>query len=391
MSYLRHHIYKEVEREAPLGFIDLWHSQPLPSAFLTTTAASAARLILFISVIAYAWALPRNFGVANWLIAAQVVFLISLGLLSIQRVQLEGRVRLALLCGVIVIMGGTAHARNHEILAALFATFPVATLLIISFGIRITLSVMTVIHALAATQAWSNGTQSLNTISVYVSISFLWSIMVASFVALLLVRIERDFNLIGRLLDQERSTLRVITNELRVPAVTLSTLAQHTQPSEEDRTNMRDAAEQMILVIDNLRSGSDTDVKRPVRLERFEVNHLARNISNQLSPIMKRMEIELITDVDHSADLVVSADRFRLRAILVNLIRTAATISDGYRIWLNVRVDILEQESANFLFDIESNGHPIAIDQLEREMAANALDDDPRSDFGTTGLWVAKF
>ena len=391
MPYRRQQWIQETEGESPPGLLELWHAQPLPDAFLRTTAPSAARLIFVISTIAYLWAMPRNLGVANGLIATQVGFLTVLALLSLQRIPVTGRVRLALLCGLIVVMGATAHERNQNVLAALFSTFPIATLLIISFGTRITLVVMTGIHGLAGLQAVNIGAQDLATISVYISISFLWSIMVASFVTLLLARIERDFNLISRLLDQERSTLRVITNELRVPAITLSTLAQHADLSLEDRHNMRDAAEQMILVIDNLRSGSDAEAMRSVRLERFEIQQLVRVMGTQLAPIMKRMEIELITDVEPMAQQIVSADRFRLRAILVNLIRMTATFSDGYRVWLNVSVQDVTGRSAKFYFDVETNGHPRPKEQLAPEMSHKDVSSVEVGEAPATGLWVAHF
>ncbi len=392
MPYQRSHAVNEMAPESlAVGWGDLWHAQPLPSAFLAATATSAARLVLFISIIAYAWAFPRNIGVANDIIALQVGFLTLLGLLSSERLPISGRLRLALLSVVIVAMGMSAHFRNHEILGALFSTFPIATLLITAFGTRITLVCMLVIHAIFGVQALDIGVQSLATIMVYISISLLWSLMVASFVTLLLARIERDFNFISELLEQERSTNKIITNELRVPAMTLSMISQHADPSPEDLSNMRDAADQMLLVIDNLRLNTAPEASRPVREEAIEITQLVRQLSGQLGPVMARMNIELITDVDRSADVVVQGDRFRLRAILSNMVRTTAAISDGYRVWLNVRAERSVAGYAGLIFDVETNGHAIDPAEFDRQLEGEAPTEDTLAEATASGLWAARF
>lgn len=364
MAYFRNRAIRAMPTsETTVGILDLWRAHPLPGAFLDGTAVAAARLCVVISIVAYVWALPRNWGVAPGLIAFQASALLCLSVLASQRLPAGGALRLALLSVLLVTMGMAAHQRNQEILGALFTTFPIATLLITAYGTRIALASVLLIHAIFLGQALWIGAQDPSTLSVYISISLLWSLMVASFVSLLLTRIERDFNQIGELLDQESRTLRTIGSEIRIPAATLSMLAQRDTLAPRDLHQIRDAAEQMLLVIDNLQESSGTSLTRPMKQESFEVAATVRQVVQQMGPIMQRMGTEFISDVDQSADVTLVGDRFRLRTVVSNLVRMAASRSDGFRVWLNVRGEPKANGQYLLIMDIEDNGRrPVGLD-----------------------------
>jgi len=205
----------------------------------------------------------------------------------------------------------------------------------------------------------------------------------------MLVRIDDDLIRINALLAQQTRLMNVISHELRVPAMTLSILTKREIYSTSDLANMRDAADQLILVIDNLRSSAITHDLRPLRKDRVRLDNFVTHLGAQFSPIIADLGLQLYTDVSDPDDHVMLVDRFRFRSIVANLLRTVAHYSDGDKVWLNAQA--VQSPSAGFsrcIIEIEDNGSGIS-EQTAADLLTNA--DISASDTSSTGqgLWVA--
>ena len=94
---------------------------------------------------------------------------------------------------------------------------------------------------------------------------------------------------------------------------------------------------------------------------------------------------EFFSDTSLLPALTVKSDRFRLRTILVNLIRTAAALSDGHRLWLEVQAEASGQADGfhKVIFTIEDNGHLPDGSLLRFEQDASGAS-------SLDGVWLAK-
>ena len=374
-----------------LGFSRLWRAQPLPDVLLDSISLAAAKLVLIVAIIGYAWALPRNLdGSPTYLFFGQAGVLIALSALSFVKSPLSGVQRISLIALVLLFAGMLAHQRNADFMAGILGAVPITTLLIIAYGTRIALALGIGIHVVFVMQASRLGVQDLSVIFVYGSISLVWSTMMAIFTVMLLVRIELDFDEINKLLKTQTRTNKIITHELKIPAMTVSRLVKSNQLTQQDVDQLREAAEHILLVIENMGDGGGGNETRPMQVEAFGVVTLVRQVSTQVVPLLRRQSIEFITDIDRSADVFLMADKFRLRSILVNLVRNAAATSDGYRVWLNIRGEPVGDNRIQLIMDVEDNGRFIGEAEIEASWRSSRSSDADNATNLATGLWVAR-
>ena len=259
-----------------------------------------------------------------------------------------------------------------------------STLVLVAYGGRAALSALggSVLVLLAIALARTNAS-GINLAIAFMS-GFMWALIVAAFVAVLLERIRWDQLNTSRDLQDNRETLRVIGDQLKVPAANLALLTQDST-REVDATAIRDAVQQMLRTYDSFAGELADGVDRPDNIEEVDLELLVRQIALQMSPQLEQRAFELFTDTSLLPSLRVRVDRFRLRTILINLVRTAAALSDGHRLWLTVQ----ENESSEtdgfnrVLFSVEDNGHlpKGALLQFEQgSSGATTLD----------GVWLAK-
>lgn len=380
---------KDINLRSPLNA--LWHAKPLPEKYLLPTAVTSGWVLTLITLAAYLFAAPRNWGDYNGLIVFHSAIVLALALISSHHLPIGAYRRLAALSFMLVVIGTSAHLRNGDLLAALFSTFPFAVFLVVAFGVRVMFSMTVLVHLFFFMQGLFLGQQDTATLVVYLSISFLWGLMVAIFITVLLTRIEDDLVHINSLHGQQSRLMNVISHELRVPAMTLSILTKRETFSGSDLVNMRDAADQLIIVIDNLRSSAETNDLLPAREDRVRLENFVQQLGSQFKPIIGDLGLQLYTDVKDSDDHVMLVDRFRLRSIIGNLLRTVAHFSDGTKIWLNANVsdsDSRRGDVARCVIEIEDNGTGIS-EHTARELLSNVTNSGPETSSTGQGLWVA--
>ena len=346
-------------------------------------------VLTFVTLAAYLFAAPRNWGTHNGLLVFQSLILLTLALISSPRVPLCAYRRLAALSFMLVVVATAAHIRNGELLAALFSTSPFAVFLIVAYGVRVAFLLTVLLHIFFLIQGMLLGQQDVATLLVYLSISFLWSLVTAIFITVLMVRINDDLIRINALLAQQSRLVNVISHELRVPAMTLSILTKRERHSISDLTNMRDAADQLILVIDNLRSSTESNDPRPLRNDRVRLENFVMQVGLQFKPIIADLGLELYTDVSDPDDYVMLVDRFRLRAVIGNLLRTVAHYSDGDKIWLNAQTQGSPRSGfSRCVIEIEDNCGGIS-EQTARDLLTDPDISAAEASSTGQGLWVA--
>ena len=349
----------------------LWSVRPLPDQFLASAAIISGRLLTIITLAAYLFAAPRNWGSHNGFVLFQCVVILTLALMSSRRVQLSGAQRLSALSFMIVIIAVAAYLRNQEILAALFSTLAFTPFLIVTYGMRVALSMTTLLHAIFLFVAFYMGEQDIPTVLVYLSISYLWTLVGAVFVGVMLGLIGNDLVRINDLLAQQSQLMNVISHELRVPSMALSVLTKRETFTAGDLVNMRDAADQLVLVIDNLRSSANTHDLRPLRKDNVRLNNFIMQLGTQFKPVIADLGFELYADVIDRDNRLLSVDRFRLRAVISHILRNAAYHSDGDKIWLNARIDASDSSDLmSCVIEIEDNGSTISA-QSGRDLLAS--------------------
>ena len=116
---------------------------------------------------------------------------------------------------------------------------------------------------------------------------------------------------------------------------------------------------------------------------------LVAQLRVQHTPAAERWSKTLIADASDSARSLVRGDLFRLRIILSNVLRTAAMLSDGSSLWLNVRGEQQQADDILITFDVETNGHPLNIDSLD-DMLNEEQDADRGWGHSLAGLRLAQ-
>ena len=368
----------------------LLHAKPLSERILASASLIAARSMTIISVLAYLIAAPRNWGSHNSLILFQCAIVLLLALISSRRRRLSGYQRLTILSVLMIVMAIAAYLRNGNLLAALFSTLPVAIFLIATYGVRVAMFLTVSLHIFFFFLAILLGQQDIATILIYLSISFFWSWLGAIFVGLLLVQIDADLMRINTLLENQSRLMNVISHELRVPSMTLSALTKRETYSAGDRVTMREAADQLVLVIDHLRSSVETYDLRPISKDYVSMDKFIAQLGVEFEPILIDLGFTLYTDTYGSDGALLVVDRFRLRAVISNFLRSAAYNSDGNRIWLNARTKPSSRSGLmQCIIEIDDNGSAISGQRARAMWAAAKSSDLSVSSMGQ-GLWLTQ-
>ena len=318
------------------GLLGVLWAKPLPDELIDATALLAARLVLVCAVTGYTSV--HVFGAYN----PSVIFnyhlpiVAFIGALSLAALPIPGRIRVLLTAVGLCIIALAQFRLQNNPLFSLFVLTPLSTLMLVAYGGRAALSALIgfVLVLFALTLASGNAA-GINLVVSFMS-GLLWALLVATFVAVLLERIRWDQINTSRDLDNKRETLQVIGDQLKVPAANLALLTD-ASAADLDATAIRDAVQQMLQIYDSFAGELADGVDRPVNLEEVQLELLVRQVALQMAPQLEQRAFEFFSDTSLLPSLRVRVDRFRLRTILINLIRTAAALSDGHRLWLVVQ------------------------------------------------------
>ena len=155
-----------------------------------------------------------------------------------------------------------------------------------------------------------------------------------------------------------------------------------------DLTKLRDAGEQLRVLIDDVLDLSKAESKRlTLHKEHVGIQALMREVEATLSPLTSKNANKLEVVFDTRRD-VIETDRMRLRQVLLNLGSNAAKFTRGGTITLTVR-DRNTRESA-LEFAIADTGIGMTTAQLERVFEPYAqASTSTASHYGGTGLGLA--
>lgn len=370
---------------------DAWQAPAIRPALLERIAGATARAVLVIYVVGYLVALPNNLSQSfQLLLVAQSLVLGALLALSFPQLPLSGASRLSAISFVIFISSMMAHWRNGEVLIAHFNIFVVSAVLVAIFRAGLALSISALMFLVLWLQGVYMGVQPLSELTIHSSVSFSAALVMALFFKVMISQSYRDNDQIQELLDHQKRLLSVVSRELRVPAMALSVLTMKENLGDDDRVNMRDAAEQLLLVIDNLRATHEQAEGRPISNETFQLSMLAQQLRAQMAPVFQNLGFELFTDIHPSAEGFFIGDKFRLRTILSNLLRNSAYYSDGHRLWLTVKAEnTVRRDVLRVVAEVEDNGHGLSQELVERLMRKAGKHSVTPGVTGL-GLWVAQ-
>ncbi len=366
------------------GLLGIWWAQPLPNDLMDATALLAARLVLVCVLIGYVAIHLVGASTLSILFTYHLPVVAFVGALSLKRLAIPGRARVLLTAAGIIIIGLVQYRLQNNPLFSLFVLTPMTTLVLVGYGGRAALSVLVAfVLVMLAIELAKENASGIN-LAIYFLSGFLWALIVAAFTAVLLERIRWDQGNTSQDLINQRETLRVIGDQLKVPAATLALLTDKNR-SEVDATAIRDAVQQLLRTFDTFAGELADGVDRPATVEEIDLELLVGQVAVQMSPQLEQRAFEFFTDTSLLPALTVRSDRFRLRTILVNLIRTAAALSDGHRLWLAVQAEASSEVDGvqKVVFSIEDNGHlpDGALLRFEQDAAgATSLD----------GVWLAK-
>ncbi len=183
-----------------------------------------------------------------------------------------------------------------------------------------------------------------------------------------------------------------VSHELKTPLTSISgfieTLQDGAAEDPEIRTKFIDiiAIETARLkrLIQDLLVLSDIENKRSTECDMFNVSAAVADTLETLDPIAERKNIEIITDMDLSAEISGSADRFR--QMMVNLVENAIKYSDeNSHVWVKVC-----DENDKIIVSVRDEGIGIAPEHHDRLFERFYRVDKSRSKkAGGTGLGLS--
>ena len=183
-----------------------------------------------------------------------------------------------------------------------------------------------------------------------------------------------------------------VSHELKTPLTSISgfieTLQDGAAEDPEIRTKFIDiiAIETARLkrLIQDLLVLSDIENKRSTEHDMFNVSEAVADTLETLDPIAEKKHIDIITDMDRSAELSGSVDRFR--QMMVNLVESAIKYSDEHsHVWVKVY-----NENDKTVVSVRDEGIGIAPEHHDRLFERFYRVDKSRSKkAGGTGLGLS--
>lgn len=195
--------------------------------------------------------------------------------------------------------------------------------------------------------------------------------------------------------DKKELIFATIAHELRTPVASIAMLA--TESTTEEWTHARAdvvrLTRQLLHSIDDMRRLTREGHKRNVQSERFKLGELLHSVSLAVSAYSTKTRTKIdVTLDDHRLhnDLAVSADLYRVRVILTNIIKNACTHSGSDRVSVSVsRTTGTESDQPTLCFNVRDWGRGISPDQIEQLFAPYTRGDTEAEGSGL-GLHIAR-
>lgn len=189
-----------------------------------------------------------------------------------------------------------------------------------------------------------------------------------------------------------RRILSIVSHEMRSPLRSITGYAEHlieqsaNAPSRDAARKMRAASLVLEDFLNNLSEFVRLD-EGAARLapEVFALDQMIEETIELFSPYARHKSIAIETAIDVSARKTVTADRLRLRQVLINIVKNAVNYSDGGAIVVEARIEADVAE-----IRVSDSGLGIAPEKLSALMSSDAWAPHPsRSLDGGLGIGLS--
>ena len=177
-------------------------------------------------------------------------------------------------------------------------------------------------------------------------------------------QIEREDALRSKV-EQQRKMFGIISHELRSPASAIHMITNEPGVSDSVRTELATLSEHLLSVIDDLRMSVNPEVDAQIKSEPFDLNTLLVQVQRQTSTLIVSNGMSLLIQNDLQAPTIVVSDAYRLRAVLINLVRNSAMHSDGSFVRLTA-TSVNDDQYALVTLTVEDDGKGIPDSEIEQ-------------------------
>lgn len=175
--------------------------------------------------------------------------------------------------------------------------------------------------------------------------------------------------------DKKEIVFATIAHELRTPLASIAMLATESSPEEwaHAQADVVRLTRELLHSIDDMRRLTREGHKRNVQSERFKLGELLHSVLLAVSAYSTKMGIQVdVTLDDHRLhnNLAISADLYRVRVILTNIIKNACIHSGSDRVGLSVsRMHGTDLDRPTLCFTVRDWGRGISPDEVEQLFA----------------------
>ena len=185
----------------------------------------------------------------------------------------------------------------------------------------------------------------------------------------------------------------MIAHELRTPVAMVAMMANDTESDfGSHQGSIRQACKDLLATIDDMSLLINPDLKRPIRPEAFTVKDLNATVASSVASIVASTGVQYQQYNAIALPLVddeFSADTYRVRVVITNLVKNACLHSRGTHVWMFSRMAMDSQGGEYLEWVIGDDGIGIPEAQIDGLFKAGVRGDSEAEGTGF-GLYIAK-
>ena len=201
----------------------------------------------------------------------------------------------------------------------------------------------------------------------------------------------------AELADQARKRndlFGMVAHELRTPVAAISMMATEKDPKEwqSSKNDILRSSRDLLNTIDDMSLLINPELKRPIRPEAFSVNDLNATVASSVASIVASTGVQYQQYNAIALPLVddeFTADTYRVRVVITNLVKNACLHSRGTNVWMFSRMAMTSQGGEYLEWVVGDNGTGIPEDQIDGLFKAGVRGDSEAEGTGF-GLYIAK-